>query len=147
MKKLEVYTQGYHPDEIDDFLQKEFGIIAGSSAAQKCLEYNVARKVAEKLWKYKEPVSKELEEAAFDYAEACKYDGGDKLLCVEHFKAGAKWQKQQMMKDAVTLNVTNEFSDNNPEDCVFVIKGKELLEKKYNIGDKVKLLIVKEDEV
>ena len=42
-----------------------------------------------------ESVSKDLEEVAFDYAEACKYDGGEKLLCVEHFKAGAQWQKQQ----------------------------------------------------
>ena len=42
-----------------------------------------------------ESVSKDLEEAAFDYAEACKYDGGEKLLCVEHFKAGAQWQKQK----------------------------------------------------
>lgn len=40
-----------------------------------------------------EPVSKTLEEAAFDYADACKYDGGEKLLCVEHFKAGAKWKQ------------------------------------------------------
>ena len=39
-----------------------------------------------------ESVSKNLEEAAFDYAEACKYDGGEKLLCVEHFMEGAKWQ-------------------------------------------------------
>lgn len=39
-----------------------------------------------------EPVSKTLEEAAFDYADACKYDGGEKLLCVEHFKAGVQWQ-------------------------------------------------------
>ena len=40
------------------------------------------------------PVSEDLEQAAFDYAEACKYDGGEKLLCVEHFKAGAQWQKE-----------------------------------------------------
>lgn len=40
----------------------------------------------------KESVSKDLEDAAFDYAEACKYDGIEKLLCVEHFKAGAKWK-------------------------------------------------------
>lgn len=45
-----------------------------------------------------EPVSEELEEAAFDYAEACKYDGGDKLLCVEHFKAGAEWQLNKIRK-------------------------------------------------
>ena len=39
-----------------------------------------------------ESVSKNLEEAAFDYTEACKYDGGEKLLCVEHFMEDAKWQ-------------------------------------------------------
>lgn len=45
-----------------------------------------------------EPVSEEMEEAAFDYADACKYDGGEKLLCVEHFKAGAKWQKEHLKR-------------------------------------------------
>ena len=47
-----------------------------------------------------EPVSEELEEAAFDYAEDCKYEGGEKLLCVEHFKAGTKWQKNHLWKPA-----------------------------------------------
>jgi len=47
-----------------------------------------------------EPISEDLEEAAFDYAEACKYEGGEKLLCVEHFKASAKWQKENLWKPA-----------------------------------------------
>lgn len=47
-----------------------------------------------------EPVSEDLEEAAFDYAEACKYDGGEKLLCIEHFKAGAKWKAKNLWKSA-----------------------------------------------
>lgn len=34
-------------------------------------------------------------DAALDYAEACKYEGGDKLLCAEHFKAGAEWMAGQ----------------------------------------------------
>lgn len=33
----------------------------------------------------------DLDEAAFNYAELCKYGDGDKLLCAEHFKAGAEW--------------------------------------------------------
>lgn len=41
------------------------------------------------------PVSENLEDAAFDYAEACKYEGGEKFLCTEHFKAGAKWKEEQ----------------------------------------------------
>ena len=47
-----------------------------------------------------DPISEDLEEAAFDYAEACKCDGGEKLLCVEHFKAGAKWKAENLWKPA-----------------------------------------------
>ena len=46
-------------------------------------------------WVQEEPVSNDLEEAAFEYAEACKYDESEKLLCAEHFKAGAEWGKNQ----------------------------------------------------
>ena len=56
-----------------------------------------------------ESVSKDLEEAAFDYAEACKYDGGEKLLCVEHFKAGAQWQKQQNTLEVKEVDLDNEL--------------------------------------
>ena len=49
------------------------------------------------------PVSEELEEASFDYAESCKYDGGEKLLCVEHFKAGAKWQEEKDNEEKVLI--------------------------------------------
>ena len=41
----------------------------------------------------------DVDEAAFDYAESCKYDGADKLLCAEHFKAGAEWMKEQLRKE------------------------------------------------
>lgn len=60
-----------------------------------------------------EPISKELEEAAFDYAEACKYDGGEKLLCVEHFNAGAKWQKEQFEKNRLKHcdSITNKQAE------------------------------------
>ena len=37
----------------------------------------------------------DLNDAAFDYAELCKYDGVDKLLCAEHFKDGARWMAVQ----------------------------------------------------
>ena len=63
-----------------------------------------------------EPVSEELEEAAFDYAEACKCDGGEKLLCVEHFKAGAKWQKEKDKSVTKDLgDYINELSKQFPE--------------------------------
>ena len=57
-----------------------------------------------------EPVGEDLDDAAFNYAEACKYEGGDKLLCVEHFKAGAQWKEEQVKKNLIAYcdNLTKE---------------------------------------
>lgn len=38
-------------DEIDKFLEKEFGIIPGCCSSIESLKYSLARAVAEKLWK------------------------------------------------------------------------------------------------
>lgn len=84
-----------------------------------------------------EPVSEDMEEAAFDYAEACKYDGGEKLLCVEHFKAGAQWQKEQMMKDAVDGEVYMTIFG----DATITVDN---LNGDLAQGDKVKVIIIKE---
>lgn len=77
-----------------------------------------------------------LYDAAFYYAEACKYDGGNKLLCAEHFKAGAEWQKEQMMTKVVetTFNVSLPSS---LYDKLWIKGCKE--------GDK--LLVIKKDEL
>lgn len=60
--------------------------------------------------KQEEPVGEDLDDAAFDYAEACKYEGGDKLLCIEHFKAGAQWKEEQVKKNLIAYcdNLTKE---------------------------------------
>lgn len=84
-----------------------------------------------------EPVSEDMEEAAFDYAEACKYDGGEKLLCVEHFKAGAQWQKERMMKDAVGGEVFMTIFG----DATITVDN---LNGDLAQGDKVKVIIIKE---
>ena len=56
-----------------------------------------------------------LDDAAFNYAELCKYDDADKLLCVEHFKAGAEWMAGQ----GVILNLSiDEFSCGAYNACV-----------------------------
>lgn len=51
-----------------------------------------------------EPVSDDADNAARDYADKCKYDNEncfmERQLCVENFKAGAKWQKTQSIVDA-----------------------------------------------
>lgn len=61
-----------------------------------------------------EPVSEELEDAAFDYAEACKYEDGEKLLCIEHFKAGAQWQKEHLLAGVDVEAMINESRKNLP---------------------------------
>lgn len=85
-----------------------------------------------------EPVSEDLEEAANDYAHDIVHDD-----VFETFKAGARWQKQQMMKDAVDAEC----------DVILLEEGDELQysvlypigKRPYNKGDKVKVIIIKEE--
>ena len=93
--------------------------------------------------KKEEPASGGLEEAAFDYAESCKYEGGEKLLCVEHFKAGAKWQREQMMKDAVNGLVYAQLTTSGE----IMIRSNYFKSETLNYLDNVKLIIIKEDKV
>ena len=53
------------------------------------------------------------------------------------FKAGAEWQKEQMMKEAREAMVTTNLA-NRPIIYLDQLKG-------FQYGDKVKLIIVKED--
>lgn len=54
---------------------------------------------------WKEPVSEDSDNAARDYADTCKLDNDtnffERQLCVEHFKAGANWYKEQIMSKAM----------------------------------------------
>lgn len=116
MTQEEKYIKEHNLDEIDAFLMKEFGIMAGCCSAQKSLEYNVARQVAEKLWKHEQSVSDDLEEASKNYAfnntpwDDCK----DEIQ--ESFKAGAQWQKTK--DESITEDLgeyLNELSKQFPE--------------------------------
>jgi hypothetical protein len=121
----------------------------------------------------KESVSEGLDDAAFDYAESCKYDEGEKLLCVEHFKAGARWQKQQdqetielaedhamlagmgkMKEEMMTKSIeavvsqvpcSNEIILYNPSSVDKYYLPQEMNKLGLNKGDKVKLVIIKND--
>jgi len=61
--------------------------------------------------------------------------------CIEMFKAGANWQKQQMMKDAVEGHVMDY-----PSRYVYckITKLEEYM-KDFKEGDKVKLIVIKEE--
>ena len=79
------------------------------------------RSVLESAIKYLDSsLPSNLDEEAFNYAELCKYYGGDKLLCAEHFKAGAEWDAGQgvtkeavigMATEAISINVSKQTLD------------------------------------
>ena len=98
---------------------------------------------AEKL---KEPTSDDLEQAAIDY-DSCRPalygedDEGDYVEYIEvrkdAFIAGAQWQREQMMKDAIEVRINRDRLYNLKP----IIHEKYL---DYKIGDKVKIIIIKE---
>ena len=83
-----------------------------------------------------EPVSEELEQAAEHFAFHHTYSGDMEYIAEnekEVFKAGANWQKEQMMKEAEDVwfdEETNMYSDEQPL-------------RNFN-AKKAKLIIVKE---
>ena len=91
-----------------------------------------------------------LEEAAKKYVASIIYEhglyDGDFLMpvCEDIFIAGAEWQKQQMIEEAIEGEVYkyDKFS------YVKEKKSKSLTEllAKFNDGDKVRIIIVKENE-
>lgn len=60
------------------------------------------------------------------------------------FIAGAQWQKEQMMKDAVECVVYAGMKGNKW--IVSYIGNYESMVKACKVGDKVRIIIVKEDE-
>ena len=63
------------------------------------IKYQLCKKILEYIDKVQEePVSEELEEASRNYADNEEY-GDDVYFAIKvAFKAGAQWQKEQMMK-------------------------------------------------
>lgn len=118
----------------------------------------------------KEPVSEDLEEATNNYVLNVRkgyprvMDETDRYIC-NAFKAGAKWQKEQdketielaedhamlagmekmreqMMKDAIPANIlTNQYGNKYIQSW----SGLKQYDK-YKNGDKVKLIIIKQEE-
>ena len=96
-----------------------------------------------------ESVPKDLEEAAHSYSESDEplYSPGHRFHWDDDalfgkqiettFIAGAKWQKEQMMNEAVEGKI------------IFLFNGDVAINigdvDEYNLGDKVKIIIVKED--
>ena len=84
-----------------------------------------------------EPVSKDLEEAAQNWWEKTRLKSDLSGNPINSFKAGAKWKEEQMMKGAVDAEVTYGKSLAIPSLGYFLDKNE------MNVGDKVKLILIK----
>ena len=109
-----------------------------------------------KLAKSEEPVSENFKQ--FEDIEIYARNEADKFASKEYeyyndigllkkgfywgCKAGANWQEQQMMKDAVDGTFsTGELADGTPIDAIFNFD--KVVGNKYEEGEKVKLIVIK----
>lgn len=104
-----------------------------------------------------EPMSEDLEEACNSYYDETWDEHGGKAMVVDgchdiwfpslapddFFKAGAQWQKEQMMKDAIECNIG--WYDGLLLDYTQQQQDKALDKIGAKIGDKVKVIIIKEE--
>ena len=99
-----------------------------------------------------EPVSEELEEVSKEYAdknyaEWLDFISGDErddyYTISEAFKAGAQWQKNKMMEDAVDgVVAASAGGDGWVNIATGFVKSEDV---NVNFGDKIKIIVVKED--
>ena len=81
------------------------------------------------------PVPADLEEAAREFAKDAY---PDKHNLVWMFKRGAKWQKEQMMKEAVEGEIVKDISNK------LAVTAKNVNLDGFKFGEKVRIIIVKE---
>ena len=58
-------------------------------------------------------------------------------------KYGMRLQHENMIKGAISLKVKETFGKG--DEVAWVIKPSKILDKKFNVGEKVKLIVIKED--
>lgn len=111
------------------------------------------------------PVPNDLKEAAEDFVWEVMENDEDGIsdLCrklrptskisdfydalAEFFIAGAKWQKKQIMKEAVEGEIRGDIRNQEEKPYQIWAESDYLpLDEKFEIGDKVHIIIVKEDE-
>lgn len=88
-----------------------------------------------------EKLSEDLNDEIKKFIEEYGYERDeDKLLIAIVARHFAEWQKEQMMKDAVEGEIQMRYSGSLCAKTIRVIN-----EDKFKLGDKVKIIIVKED--
>ena len=113
----------------------------GSCASQLSMECNCKNEAYNEVLSYinsleEEPVSNDLEEAAKNYEEDAIFYAARRIS--DFFKAGAEWQKEKMIEDAVDGEIYF-----NMDYLQYHINTEPLTH--FHHGDKVKLIIVKEE--
>ena len=127
------------PIDYEKALYKHFGQVKDFT-----LGVSIAKYFYQMGTEQKESVSEDLEEAADKYADKHPTCG----LARHSFKAGAKWQKEQMLAKAVDGDITFDYygDDDKTYGCIahdsFCLEDFGLKDR-----DKVKLVIIKDKEV
>jgi hypothetical protein len=90
------------------------------------------------------PISEDLEDAAYQYANC--FPNNFSMASMAFIKGG-KWQKQQIMKNAKDGVITFDYYGDNDKIYGCIAHDSFSLEELgLKDGDKVKLIIIKEDE-
>lgn len=87
-------------------------------------------------------VSNDLDEVAKQYAKDYLFTAAPTRSLTDHFKSGAMWQKEQMIKDAIDAQVLENY------DGKVIRYDETTLDEKLSdckVFDKVKVIIIKED--
>ena len=93
----------------------------------------------------REPASEDLEEAANFYTNTHTewFDSEGNPHVMPAFKAGAEWQKQQMMQNSIDGEVVYSIGDALEKQ--YKVQSERIKMDNFKFGDKVKLIIIKED--
>ena len=126
-------------------LQQDFISIHPKDCSLKLVKsyagYAYLDKVLSFLDTLSEEPDKSLEEVAYKYSFDSRSSIYGQVDVIDAFKAGAKWQKEsQMLKDAVEGEIQMRYSGSLCAKTIRVIN-----EDKFKLGDKVRIIIVKED--
>lgn len=138
--------------EIDDFTKALAECISQAQCAvvDPMAHAEIWKDELIKLAKSEEPVSEDLEEAVNAYiGYAPEVDESSSTYGKRQaFKAGANWQKEQMMKDADDYIVDDDNTIKRFYDTGGFV-GKPIIfgstPDSINVGDQVKVIVIKQD--
>lgn len=108
-----------------------------------------AKRILDELSKFinslsSEQPSEELEYLATSLEETIGTSPQSRETIISYLQQAAQWQKEQMMKSAIDAVIINDETSGCVVDCE---QGCLVLEPNtYPIGQKLKILIIKEDE-